>query len=200
MQAAVLLVASTLVACGGSCGPDGAADLAPAPGRTAPEITARTGNVSVTQGDATSFSVVATGSALLAIQWRRGGMTIAGASASVYTLARATQADSGAGPVVIVSNSAGSVTRKVAVMTVNPPTVAAPNLTAPATPLQVTSGADTARAASGVVTRGGGSVQATGVSPAIAAVTALPLHCTADRQSQPACCRSIQKNRTLAWA
>ena len=113
---AVAAVTMALVACGGG---DDAAPPAPA-APTAPAITTQPQAVSVTEGQAASFSVTASGSAPLAYQWRRGGATIAGATSASYTLAAATLADSGAQFSVVVSNSAGNVTSANATLTVNP--------------------------------------------------------------------------------
>jgi hypothetical protein len=94
----------------------------------APTITTQPVAVSVTEGQAASFSVTASGTAPLSYQWRRNGTDIAGATAATYGLA-ATLADSGASFTVAVSNAAGSVTSAAAVLTVTaqatPPTISA---------------------------------------------------------------------------
>ncbi|MCS7100069.1 MAG: immunoglobulin domain-containing protein [Burkholderiaceae bacterium] len=85
----------------------------------APTITEHPAAATVTEGNAATFSVSATGTAPLAYQWKRGGVDIAGATGSTYTLAAATLADNGAVFSVTVSNSAGSVTSNAATLTVN---------------------------------------------------------------------------------
>ena len=62
--------------------------------------------------------MVATGSAPLSYQWQRGGVDIAGARSSSYTLAAPTLADSGAQFRVVVTNPLGSTTSASATLTV----------------------------------------------------------------------------------
>jgi hypothetical protein len=61
------------------------------------------------EGLSTSFSVNAVGTAPLSYQWRRNGLNLPGANASVLSFPAAVS-DSGAGFTVIVSNPYGSVT------------------------------------------------------------------------------------------
>lgn len=119
---AVALLAMALVACGGGGGGDAAPPPPAAP--TAPAITTQPQAVAVTEGQAASFAVTASGTAPLSYQWRRNGATIAGATTASYTLAAATLGDSGAQFSVVVSNSAGNVTSGDAALTVNPAIVA----------------------------------------------------------------------------
>lgn len=117
--AAAAALTMTLVACGGGGGGD-----ATPPAPIAPTITTQPQAAAVTEGQAASFNVAASGAAPLAYQWRRNGATIAGATSATYTLAAATLADSGAQFSVVVSNGAGSVTSGNAVLTVNAAIVA----------------------------------------------------------------------------
>ena len=73
--------------------------------------------MTVTELQAASFSVTATGTAPLTYQWQRGGKPIAGATAATLTIASALAADNGARFSVVVSNSAGSVTSGEAALT-----------------------------------------------------------------------------------
>jgi hypothetical protein len=104
MGAGALIVAG----CGG--GGDGAAGPSdPPPAVTPPQITAQPAAPQVNQqGQTARFSVQASGDGLR-YQWRRNGVDIAGANASVYERV-AQAADDGAQFSVVVSNSAGSVT------------------------------------------------------------------------------------------
>jgi hypothetical protein len=72
----------------------------------------------VTQGAAASFTVVASGTATLSYQWRKGGTAISGATATTYTIPATTASDAGSYDVV-VSNSAGSVTSSAATLTIS---------------------------------------------------------------------------------
>jgi hypothetical protein len=81
-------------------------------------------NRTVIAGQTATFSVTATGTALLSYQWLRGGSAIAGATSSSYTTPVTSGSDSGAVFSVTVSNMAGTVTTVVATLTVDvPPTV-----------------------------------------------------------------------------
>jgi hypothetical protein len=83
-----------------------------------PSITAEPANQTVKVGQTTSFTVAATGTALLSYQWQKNG-----ARSPSYT----TSSDPGAQFTVVVSNSAGSVASNAAMLTVN---AAAANATA----------------------------------------------------------------------
>jgi len=63
----------------------------------------------VTAGQSVSFSVTATGSATLTYQWTKNGASIAGATATIYTIANAASGDAG-NYAVVVTNSVTSVT------------------------------------------------------------------------------------------
>jgi Zn-dependent metalloprotease len=73
---------------------------------------------SVNAGATVAFSVVATGTAPLAYQWRRNGGVLAGQTNATLTLTQVQPANSGDYSVV-VGNSAGSVTSALAALTVN---------------------------------------------------------------------------------
>ena len=97
------------------------ADVGPSylggPGGVPPAVTAQPLSQSVVAGSAVSFTVVATGSAPLAYQWRKNGSPIAGATAATYTIAAAQAGDAGS-YTVEVSNSAGTVVSNAAALTV----------------------------------------------------------------------------------
>lgn len=73
----------------------------------APSITAQPLDQSVSEGDAATFTVAASGDGLR-YQWRKNGNNLAGAMAITYTLPRSQLSDAGKYSVVI-SNSIGSV-------------------------------------------------------------------------------------------
>jgi glucose/arabinose dehydrogenase len=90
----------------------------------APQITTHPVDRTVPVGASATFTVVASGTAPLHYQWRRGGIDIPGATGASYTLAGATLADDGATFTAVVSNSFGSVTSNAATLHVtvnNPP-------------------------------------------------------------------------------
>ena len=88
------------------------------PPPAAPSITTQPANVSVTAPAGATFSVVASGTAPLSYQWRRGGVDIAGATSASYVLNPTAVSDNGASFDVVVTNSAGSVTSSAATLTV----------------------------------------------------------------------------------
>lgn len=89
-------------------------------GPVTPIITGDPESVTVTDGSAASFSVVATGSAPLEYQWRRNGVPIGGATGPSYTVGNAGADDNGAVFTVEVSNGGGSDLSAPAVLTVHP--------------------------------------------------------------------------------
>jgi len=117
----------------------------------APSITTQPASQTVTAGQTATFTVVATGTAPLTYQWRKGGTAILGAASSSYTTPATTSADNGAQFTVVVSNVAGSVTSNAATLTVNP----APSL-------QITT---TSLPSGQVQTSYSASLQATGGTP-----------------------------------
>jgi PKD repeat protein len=85
----------------------------------------------VATGSNVTFTVAATGTAPLSLQWRFAGTNISGATDTTYTRANVQCADNG-GIDVVVTNVAGSTTSSVAALTVvSPPVIGAPptNLT-----------------------------------------------------------------------
>jgi predicted aconitase with swiveling domain len=96
----------------------------------------------LTEGATASFSVVAGGTTPLNYQWRWGGNPLAGQTGSTLTLGNVLMAQVG-GYDVVVTNSFGSVTSAVAVLTVNPAPIA-PSITAQPQSLSVTQGQDAA--------------------------------------------------------
>jgi hypothetical protein len=105
----------------------------------APAITAQPVSQTVTAGQTASFTVVATGTAPLSYQWRKSGVNIAGATAASYTTPATTTSDNGATFVVVVSNTAGTVTSAAAALTVNAAAVA-PTITTQPVSQTVTAG------------------------------------------------------------
>jgi len=85
--------------------------------QTAPSITTQPASVSVGTGVSTSFSVVAAGSAPLSYQWLKGGVNIAGATSSTYSIASAQTTDVGI-YTVAVTNPAGSSVSNQATLTI----------------------------------------------------------------------------------
>lgn len=83
----------------------------------APVITTQPGNQTATMGSGATFSVVASGSAPLAYQWRKNGTTISGATGASYTITAVQTSDAG-GYSVVVSNAYGAVTSNTATLTV----------------------------------------------------------------------------------
>jgi len=89
-----------------------------------PAITGQPQDKTVTQGGNAMFSVTATGAAPLHYQWRFQGANIGGATGASYTIFNVQPAQEGDYSVVL-TNSVGSVTSSVAVLTVNvPPDIA----------------------------------------------------------------------------
>ncbi|MBO7108361.1 MAG: immunoglobulin domain-containing protein, partial [Verrucomicrobia bacterium] len=89
-----------------------------------PVITGQPQDVTVDEGNSFVLSVTATGTEPLDYQWFKDGAVIEGATASVYEVTTAQTSDSGS-YTVRVSNEAGTVTSREALVTVNkvvPPT------------------------------------------------------------------------------
>jgi hypothetical protein len=84
----------------------------------APIISTSPQSTTVTQGQAATFTVAATGAPPLTFQWMRGGIDIPGANSTTYTLQATTPGDSGAVFMAKVSNNFGSVTSSGATLTV----------------------------------------------------------------------------------
>ena len=110
-----------------------AALLAPAgilQAATAPAITVQPAAATVTAGQTATFTVGVTGTTPMTYQWRKGGVNISGATGTSYTTPVTTTAVSGTSYQVYLQNSAGAITSKSALLTVNPATGTAPALTA----------------------------------------------------------------------
>jgi hypothetical protein len=90
----------------------------------APSITQQPVDQSVTAGQTATFTVVAAGTAPLTYQWQKGGVNISRATLSSYITPAATLADSGSHFLVVISNSAGSVTSSTATLTVTASAIA----------------------------------------------------------------------------
>jgi len=84
---------------------------------SAPAIVAQPVGVRVSIGEIVALSVQASGEPAPALQWRRDGAPVTGATDSRFTLASATPADAGAYDVV-ASNRLGSATSERALVTV----------------------------------------------------------------------------------
>ncbi len=85
-----------------------------------PSITTQPVSQSVSAGNSAGFTVAATGTAPLGYRWRKNGTFINGANSTTLSLPSAGAGDAGS-YTVVVTNSAGSVTSSVAVLTVNAP-------------------------------------------------------------------------------
>jgi hypothetical protein len=90
-----------------------------------PGITAQPQSLTVTQGQITSFSVVASGTAPLSYQWSLNGAALSDATSSTLTLNNVQTTDAG-NYTVVVTNVAGSLTSAVATLTVTNPAPPAP--------------------------------------------------------------------------
>lgn len=83
----------------------------------APTITQQPTNLTVNVGDSATFSVAATGSAPINYQWQFGGMPIADANGSSYTIGSTVPTNAG-NYNCVVSNSAGTTNSMMATLTV----------------------------------------------------------------------------------
>ena len=110
------LLAGLFLACGGG------APAPSTPAATAPAILTQPASLTVDQGATAAFSVVASGTAPLHCQWRKGTLAVGG-DAATLTLASAQPGDAGT-YTVTVTNAAGSVTSSGATLTVIPTPVA----------------------------------------------------------------------------
>lgn len=97
------------------------------PAPLAPSISASPQSQSVAVGANVTFAVVATGTAPLSYQWRKGGVNISGATSSTLDLGNVSAGQAGDYSVV-VSNEAGSLTSPNATLTVNEPVNTAPTI------------------------------------------------------------------------
>lgn len=85
-----------------------------------PGIVVQPENISASAGDAVTFSVTASGTAPLTYRWLLNGSNVTGAISSTLFLPSAQIVDAGSYSVV-VTNSLGSVTSSIAVLTVDSP-------------------------------------------------------------------------------
>lgn len=81
-------------------------------------ITQHPASASVPTGGTASFSVAATGSQPISVQWQRDGIAIPGATNSTYTTPALSFADHGGHYVAVVTNAVGSVASNQATLTV----------------------------------------------------------------------------------
>jgi hypothetical protein len=112
---AAAALSAGLAGCGGGSSEPSASAAVLA---VAPTITSAPAAAGLTEGSTAVFSVIATGTAPLAYQWLRNGVSIAGATAASYSLPSVSVTDSGAQFSVVVSNSAGSTASASATLTV----------------------------------------------------------------------------------
>lgn len=91
----------------------------PPPPTVFPTITTHPSNATVTDNQPVTFSVAATGTAPLAYQWFKTGVSISGATSASYTIANAHAADAGLYK-CRVTNSVGTADSTEATLTVNP--------------------------------------------------------------------------------
>ncbi len=125
----------SLLACGYSGTPPG---YTPPPKGNAPTITQQPTSVTVTAGQAATFSVTATGTAPLNYQWYVNSAA-AGTNSSSYTIAAATVAQTGALIYVTVTDAVGSATSATVTLTVSA-AATAPAITQQPTSVTVTAG------------------------------------------------------------
>ena len=100
-----------------------------------PAITAQPTNLNVVEGANAGFSVTAAGTSPLSYQWQFNGADVIGATGTSLTLTSVQPTNAGS-YTVVVTNTAGSVTSAVAVLTVLVP----PAITAQPTNLSVVEG------------------------------------------------------------
>jgi hypothetical protein len=85
----------------------------------APTISTQPINQTVTVGQTTTFTVVASGNPAPTYQWQKGTVNIAGATSASHTTPATTIADNGTIYHCVVTNPTGSVTSSAATLTVN---------------------------------------------------------------------------------
>jgi hypothetical protein len=84
-----------------------------------PAISTQPSNETVNVGQTATFTASATGTAPLSYQWLKNGSAVSGATSASYTTPPTTALDNGSQFQLMVSNSAGSVTSNIALLTVN---------------------------------------------------------------------------------
>jgi hypothetical protein len=126
LQASAIAVALTFMGCAGLTSSNNSNGGTKA---VMPSIAAQPASQTVTAGQTATFSVMASGTAPLSYQWLKNSASIGGATAASYTTPATIAGDSGAKFDVVVSNSAGSITSAMAILTVDaaamPPTITA---------------------------------------------------------------------------
>ena len=85
-----------------------------------PQVVTQPASLTNLAGTTATFSVSAAGTLPLAYQWRKDGVSLVGAASANYSIASAQLSHSG-NYTVVITNSAGSVTSQVAVLTVMAP-------------------------------------------------------------------------------
>jgi outer membrane protein assembly factor BamB len=111
------LLVATLTACGGGGNSYTAPPMTP-PAATAPTITTQPAGTAAVVGNTATFAIVASGTAPLSYQWQKNGTAITGATGATYTTPALAIGDNGSTFVVVVNNSAGSVTSSSATLAV----------------------------------------------------------------------------------
>lgn len=97
---------------------DRALGLGGDPVEISPVISQQPLNTSITAGEVATFSVVSVGTPPPVYQWRKNGLTIAGATSATYKTPVSTLGDNASVYTVAIANSAGSVTSAGATLTV----------------------------------------------------------------------------------
>jgi glucose/arabinose dehydrogenase len=101
-------------------------------GGNQPSITQHPASITVSPGQAATFSVAASGTLPLGYQWQRNSANISGATSSSYTMANAQLSDSGSVFRCVVTNSFGTATSNSATLTVAGNASPVPTIVAPA--------------------------------------------------------------------
>ena len=84
----------------------------------APVFTTQPASKTVNVGGSVTFTAAASGTPAPTYQWRKNGVSLAGATGTSYTIASVATGDAGT-YTVVAANSAGSATSNGAVLTVN---------------------------------------------------------------------------------
>jgi sugar lactone lactonase YvrE len=103
---------------------------------SAPAFTTQPSSVTVTAGSAATFTVAVSGSPTPAIQWQKGGVDIAGATGTSFSIASVQASDAGS-YLAVATNSAGSATSNSVTLTVTAPVPSPAAFTSQPTPLTV---------------------------------------------------------------
>jgi hypothetical protein len=121
---ACLVLVTLLTFAASSCG---GGNSTPVNTATAPVFEAQPVDQTVPAGQVATFSVVVMGTAPLIYHWQKNGSAISGATLASYTTPPTTMGDNGSQFTLVVSNSAGAITSKSALLTV---TAVVPSITA----------------------------------------------------------------------